>query len=161
MEAGAAFSTSASPKKSTKNIDHISDINLPYTEHARRYLLSEGLRPETVIKTGSPMKEVLSAYAAQINDSEILENLKLEPGGYFVFSAHREENVDRPERLRILLDTLSLIAKIYGKPVIVSTHPRTKKRLDALGDCDRTLGSGFRPHLVSSNTLNLRRIPLA
>jgi UDP-N-acetylglucosamine 2-epimerase (non-hydrolysing) len=91
------------------------------------------------------MKEVLSAYAAQINDSEILENLKLEPGGYFVFSAHREENVDRPERLRILLDTLSLIAKIYGKPVIVSTHPRTKKRLDALGDLRQDARIRFSP----------------
>lgn len=146
MEAGNRCFDQRVPEEINRRIiDHISDINLPYTEHARRYLLSEGLRPETVIKTGSPMKEVLSAYAAQINDSEILENLKLEPGGYFVFSAHREENVDRPERLRILLDTLSLIAKIYGKPVIVSTHPRTKKRLDALGDLRQDARIRFSP----------------
>jgi UDP-N-acetylglucosamine 2-epimerase (non-hydrolysing) len=111
-------------------VDHISDINLTYTEHARRYLLAEGLRPETVIKTGSPMKEVLAYHREQIEGSDILERLELAKGKYFVVSAHREENVDSETNFTNLLASLCAIAKTYEYPVIVSTHPRTRKRLE-------------------------------
>jgi UDP-N-acetylglucosamine 2-epimerase (non-hydrolysing) len=113
-------------------VDHISDINLPYTEHARRYLLAEGLRPETVIKTGSPMREVLEHHAADIAASRALQRLKLEPGGYFVVSAHREENVDSAENLGDLLASLDALSRRHRKRIIMSTHPRTRKRLAAL-----------------------------
>jgi UDP-N-acetylglucosamine 2-epimerase (non-hydrolysing) len=113
-----------------KLVDHLSDINMPYTEHARRYLLAEGMRPETIIKTGSPMKEVLSFYLAKIERAYILSRLQLEAEGYFLVSAHREENIDSEENFRDLLDSLNAVAKEYKKPIIVSTHPRTRKRLE-------------------------------
>jgi UDP-N-acetylglucosamine 2-epimerase (non-hydrolysing) len=100
------------------------------TEHARRYLIAEGIRPETIIKTGSHMREVLDHYASKIESSDVVSRLGLEPGRYFVVSAHREENVDSPESLRDLLHSLDALVKQYGFPVIVSTHPRTRKRLE-------------------------------
>ena len=104
MEAGnRCFDQRVPEEINRKIVDHISDINLPYTEHARRYLLAEGIRPETVIKTGSPMREVLDHYRQGIDGSQILEQLALEPGGYFVVSAHREENVDAPAAFQSLL----------------------------------------------------------
>jgi UDP-N-acetylglucosamine 2-epimerase (non-hydrolysing) len=115
-----------------KVLDHLSDINLVLTEHARRYLLNEGIAPETVIKTGSHMYEVLNYYSDKINGSEIIGDMKLEPRKFFVFSAHREENVDSESNLNDLLDSLNALAEKYGFPVIVSTHPRTRKRIDAL-----------------------------
>jgi UDP-N-acetylglucosamine 2-epimerase (non-hydrolysing) len=114
-------------------IDHLSDINLTYTEHARRYLLAEGLRPEMVIKTGSPMKEVLTYYRPQIEAADILARLKLAPDNYFVVSAHREENIDSEVNFPALLATLKAIAAKWDLPVIVSTHPRTRKRLESAG----------------------------
>ena len=131
MEAGnRSFDQRVPEEINRKIVDHLSDINMPLTEHARRYLLAEGLRPETVIKTGSPMKEVLSYYMAQIEGSDVLERLQVHPGEYFVVSTHREENVDNEENFRNLLASLQHITKHYGMPLIVSTHPRTRKKLE-------------------------------
>jgi UDP-N-acetylglucosamine 2-epimerase (non-hydrolysing) len=135
MEAGnRCFDQRVPEEINRKIIDHLSDINLPYTEHARRYLLSEGLRPDTIIKTGSPMPEVLAHYQPGIDASQVVSQLGLKPREYFVVSAHREENVDAPERLRNLLDCLNAIAVRYDKPLVVSMHPRTRKRLEAQGE---------------------------
>lgn len=139
MEAGnRCFDQRVPEEINRKIVDHTSDINLTYTEHARRYLLAEGVRPETVIKTGSPMKEVLNHYLAQIHASEALQKLGLQSREYFVVSAHREENVDNDTNFRNMLDSLNTLAQTYGCPVIVSTHPRTRKRLESLdtSDCD-------------------------
>ncbi len=131
MEAGnRCFDLRVPEEINRRIVDHISDINMTYTEHARRYLLSEGLRPETVIKTGSPMKEVLAYHADQIEASDILSRLDLIGGQYFVVSAHREENVDSEQNFENLLSSLSAIAERFDKPVIVSTHPRTRRRLE-------------------------------
>jgi UDP-N-acetylglucosamine 2-epimerase (non-hydrolysing) len=112
-----------------KIVDHLSDINMPLTEHARKYLISEGIKPETVIKTGSPMKEILNYYLPKINQSKILHNLDLKTGEYFVVSAHREENIDSDRNFNNLLGSLNEVAKQYEKKIIVSTHPRTMKKL--------------------------------
>jgi len=134
MEAGnRCFDERVPEELNRRVVDHVSDINLPYTEHARRYLLAEGIRPETVIKTGSPMREVLQHYRAQIERCDVLQRLDLTAAGYFLVSAHREENVDDAQRLRDLLETLDALHTAYGRPVIVSTHPRTRQRLNELG----------------------------
>jgi UDP-N-acetylglucosamine 2-epimerase (non-hydrolysing) len=134
MEAGnRCFDQRVPEEINRKIIDHISDINMPYTEHARRYLLAEGIRPETVIKTGSPMKEVLAYYRPQIDASDVLVRLELEPSGYFVVSAHREENVDCDVNFSNLMESLNSIAEKFRMPIIVSTHPRTRKRIENLG----------------------------
>ncbi len=133
MEAGNRCFDERVPEEINRRVvDHLSDINLAYTEHARRYLLREGCRPETVIKTGSPMREVLAHYRERIDASGVLGKLKLDPGGYVVVSAHREENVDSPERLALLVWTLNALVKALRRPAIFSTHPRTRKRLQAL-----------------------------
>jgi UDP-N-acetylglucosamine 2-epimerase len=137
MEAGnRCFDQRVPEELNRKVLDHLSDINMVLTEHARRYLIAEGIRPETIIKTGSHMDEVLHHYMPSIKKSEVLERLGLKAGQFFIVSAHREENVDTPENLRDLVETLNLLASTYGFPVIVSTHPRTRKRLDALGLTD-------------------------
>jgi len=134
MEAGnRCFDYRVPEEINRKIVDHISDINMPYTEHARRYLLAEGIRPETVIKTGSPMFEVLEHYRDRIERSDVLERLELEAGRYFVVSCHREENVDSPENFADFLQSLDAIAGKWGKPIIVSTHPRTRKKLQEHG----------------------------
>lgn len=134
MEAGnRCFDLRVPEEINRKIVDHISDINLTYTEHARRYLLAEGIRPETVIKTGSPMKEVLAHFMPQIEASDVLERLDLQRGAFFVVSAHREENVDSESNFTNFLDTLQAVAGRYNQPLIVSTHPRTRKRLEARG----------------------------
>jgi UDP-N-acetylglucosamine 2-epimerase len=134
MEAGnRCFDQRVPEEINRKIIDHISDINMPLTEHGRRYLLDEGLRPETVIKIGSTMFEVLAHYRSQIESSEILARLRLEPGGYFVASAHREENVDCQARLGKLLEALNAVAARYRRPIVVSLHPRTRARIEARG----------------------------
>ena len=115
-----------------KVLDHLSDINLVLTEHARRYLIAEGIRPETIIKTGSHMREVLDHYMPKIQTSDVLQRMGLVAGKYFIVSAHREENVDTPANLLDLVETLNALAETYNYPVIVSTHPRSRKRLDAL-----------------------------
>lgn len=115
-----------------KIVDHLSDINFPLTEHARRYLLAEGIKPDTIIKSGSPMKEILDYHSKDIEDSKILEKLNLEKNKYFIVSTHREENVDSEENFNDLLDSLNAIAEKYNYPVIISTHPRTRKKLESL-----------------------------
>lgn len=133
MEAGnRCFDQRVPEELNRKVLDHLSDINLVLSEHARRYLIAEGVRPETIIKTGSHMREVLDHYMPRIVRSDVLARLGLQPGKYFLVSAHREENVDVPENLRDLLNTLNALAESYGFPILVSTHPRTRKRLDAL-----------------------------
>ena len=135
MEAGnRSFDQRVPEELNRKIVDHLSDINLPLTEHARRYLLAEGLRPETVIKSGSTMREVLTHYKPGIDRSDVLKRLALTAGGYFVVSAHREENIDSPERFRFLIEALNGLAERYKKPLIVSTHPRTRKRLEEAGE---------------------------
>jgi UDP-N-acetylglucosamine 2-epimerase (non-hydrolysing) len=134
MEAGnRSFDDRVPEEINRRVVDHLSDINLTYTEHARRYLLREGLAPETVIRTGSPMKEVLSHYAARIAASDVLERLELREGGYLVASAHREENVDSERNLANLVATLNAMAEGLDRSVIFSAHPRTRARIDAAG----------------------------
>jgi len=131
MEAGnRSFDQRVPEELNRKIVDHLSDINMPLTEQARAYLISEGIRPETIIKTGSCMKEILNFYRPQINTCNIQNKLNLENGKYFIVSVHREENVDYPENLKKLVDALNGLAEKYNYPVIVSTHPRTQKRLD-------------------------------
>jgi UDP-N-acetylglucosamine 2-epimerase (non-hydrolysing) len=131
LEAGnRCFDQRVPEELNRKVLDHLSDINMVLTEHARRYLLAEGIRPETIIKTGSNMREVLDYYMPRIRESDIVSRLGLEPRKYFLVSAHREENVDSPDVLRDLLDTLNALVGEYGFPVIVSTHPRTRKQLE-------------------------------
>jgi UDP-N-acetylglucosamine 2-epimerase (non-hydrolysing) len=135
MEAGnRCFDQRVPEELNRKVLDHLSDINMVLTEHARRYLIAEGIRPETIIKTGSHMHEVLEYYMPKIEQSEVLSREGLGTGKFFVVSAHREENVDTPENLRDLLATLRALADEYHYPVIISTHPRTRKRLEALGE---------------------------
>ena len=133
MEAGnRCFDQRVPEELNRKILDHLSDINLVLTEHARRYLIAEGIRPETIIKTGSHMREVLDLQMPRIESSRILERLSLERDQFFIVSIHREENVDEPKNLTDLLQTLNALVETYNLPVIVSTHPRTKKRIDAL-----------------------------
>jgi len=133
MEAGnRSFDRNVPEETNRKLVDHMSDFNLVYTEHARRHLLSEGIEHRRIYHTGSPMREVLEHYREQIDASDILSRLGLERRGYLIVSLHREENVDSPERLSILVNALNDLAEIHGMPIIVSTHPRTRKRLDGI-----------------------------
>ncbi len=132
MEAGNRCFDQRVPEEINRRIvDHISDINLPYSDISREYLLREGLPPDRVIKTGSPMAEVLAHYRAKIEASRVIEALGLSTGSFFLVSAHREENVDSPEQLRGLVEILNGLARDFNSRVIVSTHPRTRKRIDA------------------------------
>ena len=134
MEAGNRCFDMRVPEEINRRIvDHTADINLTYSSIARDYLLREGLLPDRVIKTGSPMYEVLNHFRSGIDASDVLERLDLAEGEFFVVSAHREENVDSDRNFRALVETLNAVAEQYGYPVIVSTHPRTQKRVDALG----------------------------
>lgn len=134
MEAGnRCFDQRVPEEINRKIVDHISDMNLPYSSISRQYLLREGLPPDRVIKTGSPMYEVLHYYLSKIEKSSVLERLGLEEGDYFVVSCHREENIDFPEQFAKLIHVLNAIADHYGKRIIVSTHPRTRKKIDAMG----------------------------
>lgn len=130
MEAGnRCFDQRVPEEINRKIVDHLSDINMPLTEHARRYLLAEGIRPETIIKTGSCMREVLTYHDRAIRGSDILQRLNLVERGFFIVSAHREENIDSPENFTDLIETLNATAAAHNKPVILSAHPRTLKRL--------------------------------
>lgn len=134
MEAGnRCFDQRVPEETNRKIVDHTADINLTYSTIARDYLIAEGLPADRVIKTGSPMFEVLNHYMPQIDESGVIELLGLEKGQFFVVSAHREENVDSPKQLLKLAETLNTVAKHYNLPVIVSTHPRTRNRIEAQG----------------------------
>jgi UDP-N-acetyl-L-fucosamine synthase len=134
MEAGnRSFDRNVPEETNRKIVDHIADFNLVYTEHARRHLLSEGISHRRIYLTGSPMREVLDHYKQQILTSTVLIKLGLKPQSYFIVSLHREENVDNLVRFLSLQAALNALADTYNLPVIVSTHPRTRKRLDALG----------------------------
>lgn len=134
MEAGnRSFDRNVPEETNRKLVDHIADFNLVYTEHARRHLLSEGIAHRRIYLTGSPMREVLEHYRSRIEASDVLERLGLARGGYFIVSLHREENVDSRSRLSALVEALGVLARRHDMPVIVSTHPRTRKRLEALG----------------------------
>jgi UDP-N-acetylglucosamine 2-epimerase (non-hydrolysing) len=131
MEAGnRCFDQRVPEEINRKIIDHISDINMPYSGIAREYLLREGFPPDRIIKTGSPMYEVLHYYMPKIQASSILERLNLKPRQFFVISAHREENIDAPEQFKKLIELMNMLAEIYGYRIIVSTHPRTRKRIN-------------------------------
>lgn len=133
MEAGnRCFDQRVPEELNRKVLDHLSDINMVLTEHARRYLIAEGIPQDRIIKTGSHMQEVLEFFMPQIEKSEALAKLQLTPQRYFLVSAHREENVDTPDNLRDMLDSLQALVKEYDMPVIVSTHPRTRQRLEKL-----------------------------
>ena len=135
MEAGnRCFDQRVPEELNRKVLDHLSDINMVLTEHARRYLIAEGIRPETIIKTGSHMEEVLGYYMPRIEASDVLKRERLEDGKFFVVSVHREENVDTPDNLREMLSTFKALADEYQYPIIVSTHPRTRMRLEELGE---------------------------
>lgn len=139
MEAGnRCFDANVPEETNRRLVDHTADFNLAYTEHARRNLMAEGLQPRRVIVTGSPMREVLESYRERIGQSTVLDQLGLVPGSYFLVSAHREENVDRIDRLAMLVDSLNAVANRWGLPVLVSTHPRTRQRLEA--------AQGLAPH---------------
>jgi UDP-N-acetylglucosamine 2-epimerase (non-hydrolysing) len=132
MEAGnRCFDQNVPEETNRRLVDHVADYNLVYTEHARRNLLSEGIHPARILLTGSPMREVLEANAAAIASSGVLERQGLTANGYFLVSLHREENVDNPQRLAMVLSALTELRKVHGLPVLVSTHPRTRKRLDS------------------------------
>ncbi len=132
MEAGnRCFDQRVPEEINRKIVDHISDVNMPYSAISREYLLREGLPPDRVIKTGSPMFEVLHHYRSKILESTVLDRLKLKPYDYFVVSAHREENIDDPKQFGKLVDMLNRLAEKSGKRIIVSTHPRTRKKIDA------------------------------
>ena len=134
MEAGNRCFDARVPEETNRRIvDHTADINMPYSDIAREYLLREGLPPDRVIKTGSPMFEVLSSYRERIEASDVLTRLGLSEQDYFVVSCHREENVDSPRNLADFANTLNQLAGTFDRRVIVSTHPRTRKRLDGLG----------------------------
>jgi len=130
MEAGnRCFDQRVPEEVNRKIVDHLSDINLPLSEQARDYLIAEGIRPETIIKTGSPMSEVLSANMEKIKSSDILGKEGLKPKAYIVMSIHREENVDSPKNFSDLLESIDELTKRYSMPIIISTHPRTRKKL--------------------------------
>jgi len=134
MEAGnRCFDQRVPEEINRKIVDQLSDINMTLTEHARRYLIDEGIRPETIIKTGSSMGEVLNHHKQEILDSDVLERLNLTEKEFFVVSTHREENVDSEKNFTDLLQSLNAIAEHYGKKVIVSTHPRTRKKIEEMG----------------------------
>ncbi len=133
MEAGnRCFDQRVPEETNRKIVDHTADVNLTYSDIAREYLLREGLPADRIIKTGSPMFEVLNHYLPQIEASKVLEKLELEEVKYFVISSHREENINSEKNFRGLMDSLNAIAETYGYPVIVSTHPRTKNMIDKM-----------------------------
>jgi UDP-N-acetylglucosamine 2-epimerase (non-hydrolysing) len=132
MEAGnRCFDQRVPEEINRKIVDHTADVNMPYSEISREYLLREGLPPDRIIKTGSPMFEVLHHYLPKIRQSGILSRLGLEAGEYFLVSAHREENIDSPEQFAKLRQVLNNLAETYDRPVVVTTHPRTRKRLES------------------------------
>jgi UDP-N-acetylglucosamine 2-epimerase (non-hydrolysing) len=146
MEAGnRCFDQNVPEEINRKIVDHISDVNLTYTEHSRRNLLSEGLPSEHIFVTGSPMREVLSKNQARAAQSDVLSRLELETGKYLVLSAHREENVDDEARFQTLMDAVNKVAERYGIPIVFSTHPRSRKRIEERGFAFHPLVRSFPP----------------
>lgn len=144
MEAGnRCFDENVPEEANRRLVDHVSDYNLVYTEHARRNLLAEGIQPSRIMLTGSPMHEVLQSNAMAIDSSDVLVRLGLTAREYFLVSLHREENVDNPERLQQVLRALNELSDVHGLPVLISTHPRTRKRLEGQSD---ELKKGLRFH---------------
>jgi UDP-N-acetylglucosamine 2-epimerase (non-hydrolysing) len=144
MEAGnRSFDENVPEETNRRLVDHVSDFNLPYTEHARRNLLTEGIHPRRIMMSGSPMREVLDHYRSKIEASSVLADLGLEKDKYFLVSAHRQENVDSPERLQDLLDSLKAIHEEWRLPLLVSTHPRTRKQLEAIPGYEDMKGVTF------------------
>ena len=134
MEAGnRCFDQRVPEEVNRKIVDHLSDINMPLSEQARDYLIAEGIKPETIIKTGSPMAEVLNANMEKIKSSDILKREDLKPKAYILMSIHREENVDSPKNFSDLLESIDELTKKYNMPIIISTHPRTRKKLEDIG----------------------------
>jgi len=134
MEAGnRCFDQNVPEEINRKIVDHISDINLAYTEHSRRYLINEGIRKDHIFVTGSPMNEVLSTYASEIQGSTVLTTLDLQPEGYILVSAHREENIDDPATFIVLMNAINKVAENYNLPIVYSTHPRSWKRIEESG----------------------------
>lgn len=146
MEAGnRCFDQRVPEELNRKVVDHLSDINMVLTEHARRYLIAEGIAQETIIKTGSCMKQVLRAQRDSIDASDVLSRLDLEAGNYFVLSIHREENVDSEGNFQTLMNTLNAVAERYKKRMIVSTHPRTRRKLEQSNFCFSKLLEFMKP----------------
>lgn len=157
MEAGnRSFDENVPEETNRRLVDHVADYNLVYTEHARRNLLAEGLHPSKIILTGSPMREVLEQNRAQIDASDAVERAGLTAGEYFLVSLHREENVDNPTRLRSAIASLQALRAEYGLPVLVSTHPRTRKRIEALGDSASIDGITFHPPFGFNDYIKLQ-----
>lgn len=133
MEAGnRCFDLRVPEEINRKIVDHISDVNMPYSDIAREYLLNEGIKPDLIVKTGSPMDEVLAFYQDKIEASDVLSRLSLNQNEYFLVSVHREENVDSDKNIHSYVQVLNELAEKYQYPIIVSTHPRTRKKIDAL-----------------------------
>lgn len=157
MEAGnRCFDENVPEEVNRRLVDHVSDYNLVYTEHARRNLLAEGIHPSRILLTGSPMREVLAANADGFDKSDVLEEQGLEEGKYFLVSLHREENVDNPERLEEVLRALNALAQEYLLPVLISTHPRTRKRLETQPE-DLKTGLRFHPPFGFNDYIRLQR----
>lgn len=157
LEAGnRSFDENVPEETNRRLVDHVADYNLVYTEHARRNLLAEGLHPSRIVLIGSPMREVLEGNRAQIEASDVLERQGLVAGQYFLVSMHREENVDHPGRLAQLLEALQGVVAAYGLPVLVSTHPRTRKRLD-LQPASAKDGLTFHPPFGFNDYVKLQR----
>lgn len=146
MEAGnRSFDENVPEETNRRLVDHVADYNLVYTEHARRNLLAEGLHPSKILLTGSPMREVLEQNTRQIAASDAVERMGLTKSNYFLVSLHREENVDNPVRLRSAIASLQSLKEQYNLPVLVSTHPRTRARIEELGDAEAVKGIIFHP----------------
>jgi len=146
MEAGnRCFDQNVPEEINRKIVDHVSDVNMTYTEHSRRYLLSEGINKQYIFVTGSPMTEVLDLYLDKISSSRVLDNLSLESNKYILVSAHREENLDIPGNFEKLVESLNFVADHYQMPVIYSTHPRTQKKMDEKGIVFNPLVSNLKP----------------
>lgn len=158
MEAGnRSFDENVPEETNRRLVDHVADYNLVYTEHARRNLLAEGLHPSRILLTGSPMKEVLEQNREQIEASDAVAKAGLTAGEYFLVSLHREENVDSPVRLRSAIEALQALRAEYGLPVLVSTHPRTRKRVENLDDSESVEGITFHPPFGFHDYIKLQR----
>ena len=161
MEAGNRCFDMRVPEETNRRIvDHTADINLTYSDIAREYLLREGLPSDRVIKTGSPMFEVLSARMDAIDASDVIQRLGLEAGQYFVVSAHRDENINSPKNFKNLCDSLNAIAEMYGLPIIISTHPRTQKMIDKMGIVFNPLIQTLKP-LGFNDYVKLQKLSMA